>query len=188
MISRPARRTALVASAAALGSVLAGCATGQTAISKKDYAPSDGLLGEIGDLRVQNVLVVAPPAGGDTAVLSMAVADTEAEGEPDRLVAVSVDEAGTARIEGNPEVPTGGSLRVGGSDAPAQVLFEGFDADPGASVSLRLRFQRAGELALQPPVVPASGYYADLMAPTPTPSPAPTSPPAAAPTPTPTSR
>lgn len=171
------RRLALPA-AGLLGLALAGCGTGADAVAQRDYAPADGLLGTLGDLRVQNVLVVAPEEPGGTGVLSMVVADRGGAG--DELVAVQVDQT-EAQVDGETEVPPGGMLTVGGPDADAQVLVEGLGAPAGASVELRLRFAEAGELRLVPPVVPATGYYEDLVAPE-EPTPTPTTP-ASEPTP-----
>lgn len=170
MSLRPARSAALLASLAiVLTSGLAGCGAGPGAVASLDYAPSDGLLATLGELRVQNVLIVAPPEGGDTAVLTMAIA--QVGDEEDRLADVTVDGAASVRVEGSDEIPAVGQVLFGGQESERQILLEGFSAPAGGTVEVTLRFEDAGEVTLQPPVFAPTGYYEDYVAPEATPPP-----------------
>jgi copper(I)-binding protein len=160
---RTARPAALLACLAlGLAPALAACGAGPNAVAARDYAPGDGLLANVGDLRVQNVVVVGPPEGGSDGVLSMAVANRGQE--PDRLVAVTLEE-GTARIEGATEIPPRGQILFGGEDADSQVVIEGLTAESGATTEVTLRFEQAGQVDLAPPVVTAHDYYEGIVAP-----------------------
>lgn len=161
--SRRVRRTATAAALAlALAPGLAACGATANAPTLKYYAPADGVLGSLGDLRALNVLVVVPAAGASGAgVMSMSLVDQGAQG--DTLAGVTV--AGQpAQVTGPTQLAAQSSLRVGGPDAQTQVIV----ADPpkaGTLAPVELRFQQAGTLTLQVPVVEASGYYNRYVAP-----------------------
>lgn len=162
-MSRPVR-LALATLALTLGPVLAACgSTGFNADATKDYSPADGTLGTVGDLRVLNSLVVAPPEAGGTPVISMSVANRGSS--PDQLQQVTVNGGAPATVLGPTEVPAGGSITVGGPDSESQVLLEGTTVTPGGAAQVTLRFADAGSLTIDTVVVSPTGIYAGYVAP-----------------------
>jgi hypothetical protein len=164
----------LAALAAALTvTVLTGCSTGFDATSKKDYAPSDGIVAGDGDIRVLNALVVAAD-GADDGLVSMSVVN---RGEAaDRITGIESD-AGDVTLGGDTSLPAGSSVSFGADGTTATV--SGLTKEPGQAVQLTIRFARSEPLTLRTVIVPATDDYASL-----TPSSPPT--PAVLPTETPT--
>ncbi|HEU4674577.1 MAG TPA: hypothetical protein VFS29_01200 [Motilibacteraceae bacterium] len=161
--SRRVRRTATAAALAlALAPGLAACGATADAPTLKYYAPADGVLGKLGDLRALNVLVVVPAGGvSGSAVMSMSLVNQGAQ--PDTLTGVTV--AGQpAQVTGPTQLAPQSSLSVGGPDAKTQVVVT-TPPKAGTLAPVQLQFQQAGTLSLQVPVVEASGYYNRYVAP-----------------------
>ncbi|MGN6334261.1 MAG: hypothetical protein ACTHOD_21815 [Motilibacteraceae bacterium] len=161
--SRRVRRTATAAALAlALAPGLAACGATADAPTLKYYAPADGVLGKLGDLRALNVLVVVPAAGASgSAVMSMSLVNQGAQ--PDTLTGVTV--AGQpAQVTGPTQLAPQSSLTVGGPDAKTQVVIT-TPPKAGTLAPVQLQFQQAGTISLQVPVVEASGYYNRYVAP-----------------------
>jgi len=158
----------LAALAAALTlTALTGCSTGFDATSKKDYAPSDGIVAGDGDIRVLNALVVAAEAADD-GLVSMSVVN---RGETsDRVTGIESD-AGEVTLGGDTSLPAGSSVAFGADGTTATV--SGLSKEPGQTVRLTVRFAKAEPLSLRTVIVPATDDYASLTPsspPTPTPS------------------
>lgn len=170
--SRRVRRTATAAALAlALAPGLAACGATADAPTLKYYAPADGVLGSLGDIRALNVLVVVPAAGASgPGVMSMSLVNQGQQA--DTLAGVTV--AGQpAQVTGETQLPAmQGSIRVGGPDAKTQVVVS-TAPKPGTLVPVQLQLQQAGTLSLQVPVVEASGYYNRYVAPSAEASPSP---------------
>ena len=162
--SRRVRRTATAAALAlALAPGLAACGATADAPTLKYYAPADGVLGKLGDIRALNVLVVVPAAGvTGSGVMSMSLVNQGTQ--PDTLAGVTV--AGQpAQVTGQTQLPPRtGSLMVGGPDAKTQVVVS-TAPKAGTLVPVQIQLQQAGTIDLQVPVVEASGYYNRYVAP-----------------------
>jgi hypothetical protein len=168
-------RTALLAGAL-LVPALGACGAGPESAATYPYSPSDGIQATIGpDLKILNALVIAPPEGSTTAVVSMSLS---APADGDALEQVTVSEA-TAEVQGSRDLRAGSLLRYGAPGSPDQILLQGFDAPAGGNVEMTLLFRDSGEVRLQPPVLAPTGYYEgltaeELTAPGATPVPTPT--------------
>jgi copper(I)-binding protein len=174
------RSIAAAALALTLGPLAAGCGVGfdsGTTETQPDYPG-----GQVGNINVQNVLIVAAE-DAEQAVLSMAIVNNG--DSADTLTGVEVEGAREATVSGGElEIPAGGQVIVGSPDGPSiTVTRNGEKPALGEFTELTLNFAPAGQLKLQAPVVPATGPYASL---TPQPTPSPTARPTEAGLPTPT--
>ncbi len=147
---RAALLTALVVS---LAPVTAGCAAGFDAVTGQPFAPGDGLIGEVGDLKVNNVVVVGDEQGQGIVLLSVANGGTD----PDRLQSVELPGTAQVTLPADTEIPFRGSLSLQGQDEVIRVT--GLEQKPGQAIDVRLVFAQAGELTITTVVVPSGGYY-----------------------------
>jgi len=159
-------RRLLIALAAALVPVIAGCEAGVNPPSLSWHQPTDGTGLVRGNLTISNVFVLGAPIGavlkpGENAGLYFGLVNT---GAPDRLLNVSAP--GVARSVHLP----GGQITLSSQHAvlltgprPA-VLLEGLlrPLTGGSVVTIQLTFQRAGIISLQVPVMPYAQYYTTL--------------------------
>lgn len=165
---RVARSSGLFVAAAL--TLLTGCGAGFDATSRQDYAPSDGMVANSGNLRVLNALVVAPEAGG-TGTVSMGVANRG--DRADRLTGITSPD-GTAMLSGSGEIPAGGAITLGsGTDTSATI--PGLSKLPGEAITLEISFEQAQPVRVRTLVYAAAGDYADVIPPA-------TSPPVSTPT------
>ena len=173
-MSRP--RTSALAAALLAGTtlLLAGCGSGFGATTSKAYAPSDGVMGDSGRIRVLNALVVAPE-GGHEGVVSMTVVNRGSR--PERLLGLASD-AGNVDFTGDRTLLPGAAVAFTAGSDPAATI-QGLRVQPGQTIKLRLAFQNTAPLTLDTVVVPPTGPYASL---TPEPTPTPTHSPSATPT------
>ncbi len=160
-----------------LGPLAAGC--GVDFSSGTTQIHPDNPSGQVGDIKVQNVVIVAND-DQEQALLSMAIVSNGATA--DALTGVEVAGAREARVTGGRlEVPAGGLVIVGAGDGPSVTVTRNDDKPAlGDFAQLTLNFEQAGQLQVQAPVVAATGPYASL---TPRPTPTPTSSPAGGETP-----
>ena len=114
-----ARLAAVIAGVAA-AALLAGCSAGFDATSTKPYAPSDGILANSGDLRVQNALVVASDAVSSGVVI-MTIANRG--DRDDELTGISSPD-GTVDFTGDGELPAGAAVRLGADTDPSATISE----------------------------------------------------------------
>ncbi len=149
------RRSAAVLAALALSlaPVTAGCAAGFDAVTGQPFAPGDGLIGQVGDLVVNNVIVVGDEQGQGVVLLTV----SNRGSEPDTLQAVELPGGAQATLPPQTQIPVRGSLSLQGEDEVIRVT--GLEQAPGQAVDVRLVFANAGELVLTTVVVPSGGYY-----------------------------
>ena len=148
------RRVALLAALVlSLAPVTAGCAAGFDAVTNQPFAPGDGLIGQVGDLKVNNVVVVGDDQGQGIVLLSATNSGTE----PDTLQSVDIPGGAEVTLPPQTEIPFRGSLSLQGEDEVIRVT--GLKQAPGQAVEVRLVFAKAGELRLTTVVVPSGGYY-----------------------------
>lgn len=160
----PALAAALLAGATLL---LAGCGSGFGAVTTQPYAPSDGVMGQSGRIRVLNALVVAPENGSE-GVVSMTIVNRGSR--PERLVGLASD-AGTVDLTGDRTLAPGTAVAFTAGSDPAATI-QGLRVQPGQTLKLRLAFRNTTPITLDTVVVPPTGPYASLTPePTPTPTP-----------------
>ena len=144
---------------AALGLLLAaGCGANFDAQTNKIYQPAAGVNNQEGQVHAFNVLVVHSEGGGTLigALLNKAArsdALVEVTGRAGRS-ALTADIAGS-QLELPPD-----QLAQLGDDAAVSISGEGLNL--GATVEITLRFQNAGPVTLEVPVVARSGDYATV--------------------------
>jgi hypothetical protein len=152
------RRVALASATALALSPLAGCGAGLQNTAGEQYAPADGVLVDIEDVRANNVFVVGDESGQGAVVTTL----VNRGDQPDELLSVTLPGGGQATIQGDTAIPPGGALRVG-ADGDAQVLLDGLEAMPGQSIQLYLTLQQAGDAMITTVVLPAENEYADQL-------------------------
>jgi hypothetical protein len=163
-VSSSLRRGALAASAIAFSiASLAACGAGtnaQTLEIKPDNAATS-----VGDIKVQNALVITQPDLQSTgpAVVAATLFNT---GRTDQtLQSITVDGSG-ASVELKPAkgqsltVPAGGRLILGGKDNASATLPSGRESvQDGNAQSITFTFSKTGKVSLQAFVVPATSYF-----------------------------
>jgi hypothetical protein len=164
---------AAVVALAATG--LAGCSATNTITTQKPYSASDGVRDELGDLTLENMLVIAG-AADETGALQGALTN---RGDDTLTVTIALPDG--TEITSQP-VRAGATVLLGG-DAGEEVTFTSPDA-PGAFTDLTVSTGQGGSQTLAVPVLDGTlPEYATLV---PTTAPTPTATPTASATPTPT--
>ena len=152
--------TALVitSSLAALTLTLTGCFNGPNASTNMQSVQltGNGVQVQAGDIRAENLTLVAGPDGSASATLIMRV--TNQDLEADNLLA--------ALIDGVPAFITGDVVEllpnqsVGfGYESDRWINSYEFDAPPSTYVPVALQFERSGIVEANVLVVPPTGYY-----------------------------
>ena len=154
---RARARLAAVIAGVAAAALLAGCSAGFDATSTQPYAPSDGILANSGDLRVQNALVVA----SDTLSSGVVIMTIANRGTGDDRLTGLTSPDGTVDLTGDGAIPAGTAVRLGSDTDPSATISE-LTALPGETIRLRLTFARSEPLQIDTVVVPADGYYASI--------------------------
>jgi hypothetical protein len=167
-VSRSARRVALVALTAILvGLGASGCAAGFNANTAKPYAPSNGSVASIGNLRIRNVVVVQSLDGGLSELYATVVsigggpdgygtvAGTDVSPAPDTLTGISVAGASPVSIPGGSiTIPPGAKIDLGPSGT--HVFLDNFTVRRGEIASVTLTFATAGTVTLSALVMTAT--------------------------------
>ncbi|MEU1298938.1 DUF461 domain-containing protein [Streptomyces shenzhenensis] len=163
-MSSSLRRGALAASAVALSiASLAACGAGhnaQTLEIKPDQAGA-----KVGDLKVQNAIVVTQPELQSTgpAVIAATIFNDGSTAQTLQSIAV----AGTSKTaQLSPAkgqsltIPAGGSLILGGKNNASAVLPSSRDAvQDGNAQKITFTFSKTGDVSLRAFVVPAESYF-----------------------------
>jgi copper(I)-binding protein len=162
-----ASRRMLIAAAAALVPLIAGCEAGTNAPVLQWHQPTSGTHRTLGSITISNAFVLGAPVGkvlhsGQNAGLFLGL--TNIGPGSDRLLAVHAPgEAGTVQIPagGVNLAPKGQVLLTG--PAPELVLSNLTHPLTGGSVlTIYLQFAKAGTTRLEVPVLPRSSYYTTL--------------------------
>jgi hypothetical protein len=159
------RRTVRTRPLAALASVLlaasvaalTGCGAGQDAQTIKAYSPADGVIGNSGDIRAVDALVVGAGDSGD-GVLSLTLVN-RGDGS-DRLTGITSPD-GSVDLTGSGALAPGKAVYFGADTTPSATI-SGLKAKPGDTVTLKLTFANTAPMTLRTVVVPATGYYASV--------------------------
>ncbi len=168
-VSRSARRVALVAVTAVLvGLGASGCAAGFNATTSKPYAPSNGSVASIGNLRIRNVVIVQSPDGSQSqlyaSVVSIGggpdgygtVAGTDVSPAPDALTGIAVTGAAPVAIPGGSiTIPPGTKIDLGPSGT--QIILNNFTVKLGDIANVTLSFATAGTVTVSALVMTPTG-------------------------------
>lgn len=153
-MSRHVRLAAALAAALALTST--GCSVTNEAGTVLDYEPSDGVRGELGDIRLGNLMVLAAEEGGAGTLMGYATSGatgstrlTFALDDGTELGEVTVDAGSTVRL---------------GPDADATFDLDAVPARPGALLDVRVSAEPGGGVVVPVPVLDGTlPEYADLV-------------------------
>ncbi|MET0741452.1 MAG: hypothetical protein ABWZ26_07895 [Candidatus Nanopelagicales bacterium] len=137
--------------------VTTGCAAGFDAPTEEEYAPGDGVIGQVGDLKLRNVLLVTDVDDENAAVIGVVVNDGL---EDDRLVGLAVD-GEQVRAELPAEVEAGQTLSIGPVDADLVATAARIDFEAGDFVEVEFEFDSAGTITLQALALAPRGIYED---------------------------
>jgi hypothetical protein len=165
-------RRILIAVAAALIPMIAGCEAGANAPSLHWHPPTNGTFRAVGDITISDAFVLGAPIGavlrpGQNAGLFLGLVNT---GPADRLVRVSAPGvARSVRLPGNQIALTTAHPVLLTGPQPMVILENLLRPLAGTSVvRIRLFFAIAGPVTIKVPVMPRAQFYTTL-------SPAPTS-------------
>ncbi|MFG3251605.1 DUF461 domain-containing protein [Streptomyces sp. NPDC048187] len=167
-MSSSLRRGALAAAAIAFSiASLAACGAGhnaQTLEIKPDHAATS-----VGDIEVQNAVVITQPDLESTGPAVVAVTLFNNGTTPQTLESVTVPGTGkSAELKpakgekGDLTVPAGGRLILGGKGNAAAVLPSSREAlQDGNAQKITFTFSETGDVSLRALVVPAESYFTD---------------------------
>jgi copper(I)-binding protein len=184
-------RRLVLGAAAVLIPLLAGCEAGNEAPTIQFHPPTDAATAMAGAISIRNVFVLGAPLGsqlrkGEAAGLFLAIVNN---GAPDRLLAITTANAASVSLPSG-GVPVLYRHPVFLSGPKPQIVLTDLtrSISSGTTIKLKLKFQKAGLVTLEAPVVPRAAHYATYSPPqtsavTGTPATTPT-PPATSPTPT----
>ncbi len=166
-------RRIVIAVAAALVPLIAGCEAGNNAPTLNWHQPTPGSHATVGNIAISNVFVLGAPIGavlrpGQNAGMFLGLVNT---GSPDQLVSVSAPGvAQSVQIPGG-VVPLRSQQAVLLTGPRPQVILEHLlkPLTGGSVITVFLRFAKAGTVKLQIPIMPRAQDYATLL-----PAPAPT--------------
>ncbi|GAA0394436.1 hypothetical protein Acor_66060 [Acrocarpospora corrugata] len=173
MTSTSRRRVIVVAALLAAAPALAACGAGDQANTNLPYSPteaqvliSDNAYGERG-MRISQAFVLGPDSGGQIPAGGAAplyLILTNQNAAPDSLVSVTPlpDQATSVKVAAPVAVPPHTLVNTG-QPAP-QLTVEGLKTAlrGGESLKLTLKFQTAGDITLDVPVITRSREYATL--------------------------
>ncbi|MFE5261777.1 copper chaperone PCu(A)C [Streptomyces coelicoflavus] len=167
-MSSSLRRGALAAAAIAFSiASLAACGAGhnaQTLEIKPDHAATT-----VGDIEVQNAVVITQPDLESTGPAVIAVTLFNNGRTDQTLESITVPDTGkSAELKpakgekGDLVVPAGGSLILGGKDNAAAVLPSSREAlQDGNAQKITFTFSKTGEVSLRTLVVPSESYFTE---------------------------
>ena len=168
-------RRVLIAVAAALVPMMAGCEAGLSAPSLQWHQPTDGTSKVVGGITISNAFVLGAPIGavlrpGQNAGLFLGLTNTGTSA--DTLLSIKADVARSVQLPGGTvNLWRNRSVLLTGP-RPAIVLQDltrPLPAVKGSTVTLILVFKNAGQVKLLVPVLPRARYFRTLS-PAPKPS------------------
>ncbi|MEH0545172.1 DUF461 domain-containing protein [Streptomyces sp. B21-105] len=164
-MSSSLRRGVLAASAIAFSiASLAACGAGndsQTLEIKPDNAAA-----QVGDIKLQNVVVITQPDLEATGPAVISATVFNADDDPQTLDSITLDGTGTsaelkpAKGKGELTIPAHGSLVIGGANNASAVLPSGRESvKNGDAQDVTFTFSKTGAVKVAAFVVPAEGYF-----------------------------
>lgn len=151
--------------------LLSGCFSGPAASTNtQSLVPSgDGVSTTVGDLALQGFVLVHQEEG-DTAVLIGTIFNEGSQADTVTRVTIDGHDAEVPSLVGTIEPQHYLSFGQGDYPPPGSVSApalwaQGFTATPGTYAMVAMTFERAGIVEFDALVVPATGFYADVVAP-----------------------
>jgi copper(I)-binding protein len=153
-VSRSTRTVASVSAAALLvAATVSGCQAGFDAFTSRSYAPSNGSVASLGDLRIRNVVIVQSADGGQSELYATVVNNGTS---PDTLVTASISGFGTVPLSSGPiTIPPLGVVDLGPNGY--RTFVDGLKYPVGDVVTVTLRFEIAGDVHLSALIMTAEG-------------------------------
>lgn len=139
-----------------------GCTFMTDQATTQHYDPSDGIGTTIGDVKVNNAMLVT--ADGKTASLIISLQNSSQFGEQ---ISIQYEDASKTKVDANVYVNSDSVVSLG-ANGPSTVILTGIDAPAGSLFPVFIRYGDQTGKQLWLPVLAAEGDYADL-APTATP-------------------
>ena len=140
---------------------LSGCYNGMGAITnlQSGQLTGNGVQAQVGNMRAENLTIVAGPEGSASATLITRIVNGDPEA--DTLLGVTIDGV-PAYVTGDViELLPGQSIGFG-FEAETWINSYEFDAEMSTYVPVTLQFERAGIAQVDVLVVPAEGFYAGI--------------------------
>ena len=170
------RRLLIVAAAALVPALAAGCEAGDNAPTQNWHQPTEGAGTEVHGISVRNVFVLGAPLGstldtGESTSLFFALVNNNKTA--DRLVSIQAPGSAARVIIPGGGIPlrTQHAVLLTGPQPRAVLSNLTRDLNNGGYVTLTLNFQAAGSVTMRVPVVAQINSFA-TFSPAPTPSPA----------------
>jgi hypothetical protein len=171
-VSRSTRRLTSARSSIAgvllVGVSVSGCAAGFNATTSKPFAPSNGSVASVGDLRIRNVVIVEADDGSTTELYTAminiggeadgngTVAGSSFEAPTDHLTSVTIVGAPSVALPAGPvAVPPNSRVDLGPDGT--QVFLTGFKPPVGHVATVTFRFAIAGTVSVSALVMTKTG-------------------------------
>ena len=153
---RRRRSGRVLASAAALAVVLSGCSATNEITTRNEYAASDGVRAELGDVVMGNLLVLTSAEGEAGTVLGSLTNN----GQSDVEITLGVGEGGA---QDPIDLPAGGTVLLG-PEQDVELEVDSVPAAPGALVDVTVTSDAGGSSTVRVPVLDGTlAEYADLV-------------------------
>ncbi|MEO7348783.1 MAG: hypothetical protein ABIW32_02815 [Terrimesophilobacter sp.] len=133
-----------------------GCTFMTSQATTQHYDPSDGIGTTIGDVKVNNALLVTED--GKNASLIISLANSSAYGEN---VTIQYEDATMAKVNDGIFVNSDSVVSLG-ADGPSTVVLTGIDAPAGSLFPVFIRYGDTTGKQLWLPVLAAEGEYSGL--------------------------
>ena len=162
MIARGAA-SIILAGALALGMTGCGFLTPQATLI--EYAPSDGVQTNVGDIKVRNAVAISDEEGVDASLIMSIVNPTSEDVALELQYKDSTGKAMTATVE----VPANSTLSLGNT-GEEQLVFRGVQLTEGSLFPVYLQYGAFEGSQLLVPVLPSDHAEYDGLHPTPAPT------------------
>ena len=157
------RRCIAAATVLVAAPVLSSCGVSFGAPTDQVYNPSVGVDDRDGSVDILNALIVSGSDGSGTLVASLVDNDQVNADALTGVAGAGEDEALTAKVAGDAEIPAGGLLNLA---TEGDVTVRGKRVVPGNFVKITFSFDRAGSVTMDVPVVTSDNPdYADVPLP-----------------------
>lgn len=161
-----AKRVATAALVLAAVPGLSACAAGFTAAT--DKVTADNAAGETGELLVRNLVLVKAPKASPAALAGTLINQGTADDVLERIeLTEQTTGARTITVSPNLTLKPDGIVRWGTAGSAPLTVTDAGSLRVGNFAEVVLRFRTAGEIRLQVPIVPNTGFYSDIAPSTP---------------------
>ncbi|WP_168582333.1 hypothetical protein [Gephyromycinifex aptenodytis] len=130
------------------------------------YEPADGTSTKVGDVQVNNILVVADKKGADGTLVGLGVNSAAQPVE----VSFQIGD-GTSGSPVTMSIPAGEAKQISEADGGQRTTLPAIPVEPGSLIELTVSTAGAGSSIVRVPVVPPKGYYSGYVGGSASPSP-----------------